>query len=223
MLPWRELGRAVAPDGSELVLRRRGDEFVIRVGGVDLMSSRMHHSEDRLAELGCAGLRTTRNARVLVGGLGMGFTARASLASLGSDAEVVVAELVPEVVAWNREHLAAFAGHPLDDRRLSLCTEDVVDVIDRSRKGFDAILLDVDNGPEALTSAGNARLYSERGLARITAALRPRGTLAVWSAAEQPRFTAKLRRAGFEVSVERVRERPNAGAMHCVWLARSPR
>lgn len=220
MQPWIELGRAKAPDGSELVLRRRGEDFVIRVGGIDLMSSRMHHSEDQLAWLGCAALASAPRARVLVGGLGMGFTTRAALSVLAPDAEVVVAELLPEVVAWNRGPLAEVAGRPLDDRRVQVVERDVVDVIAGSPSSFDAILLDVDNGPEALASTGNARLYSPRGLARIAQALRPAGVLAVWSVAGDERFTAKLARAGFDAKTERVRERPNGGAIHCIWIAR---
>lgn len=223
MLPWVEIDRAPAPDGSELVLRRRGDDYVIRVSGVDLMSSRMHHSEERLAQLGCHGLETAPSARVLVGGLGMGFTARAALDVLGPSAELVVAELVPAVVDWNRTHVGHFARHPLDDPRVQVEVADVVEVIGRATEAFDAMLLDVDNGPDALTDAGNARLYSARGLARVGNALRPGGVAAFWSVERTTGFERDLARAGFDVAVERVRERPSAGAWHTVFLARRPR
>jgi spermidine synthase len=224
MIPWEALGRAAAPGGSVLTLHRRGDEYVIRVDGKDLMGSRQHGSEDALAQLGCQGLGAVERPRVLIGGLGMGFSVRAALDVLGPKAEIDVAELVPVVVAWNRGPLAALAGSPLDDPRVSVCEGDVVELICASRARYDAILLDVDNGPSALTSPSNARLYGPSGLARAAQALKPCGLLAVWSASDEPEFTRKLERAGYEVKIERVLARHNGakrgGKRHVLWLAR---
>lgn len=224
MIPWETLGRGPALGGSELTLHRRGDEYVIRVDGKDLMGSRQHGSEDSLAQLGCAGLDKQPRARVLIGGLGMGFTVRAALDVLAADAFVDVSELVPVVVAWNRGPLAPLAGAPLSDPRVSLREGDVVVQISQSRARYDAILLDVDNGPAALTSPGNARLYGPAGLARAAAALKANGLLAVWSASDEPKFTERLARAGFEVTIERVLARHNGskkgGKRHVLWLAR---
>lgn len=224
MIPWEALGRTKAPGGSELSLHRRGTEYVIRVDGRDLMGSRQHGSEDALAQLGCRGLEQVATARVLIGGLGMGFTLRAALDVLGPQAKVQVAELVPAVVEWNRGPLAQLAGSPLDDPRVSVFTGDVVALIAESRARYDAILLDVDNGPEALTSPGNAQLYGPAGLARARDALKPGGLLVVWSVSEEPKFTAKLQRAGFAVELTRVLARHNAtkrgGKRHVLWLAR---
>jgi len=223
MIPWETLDRAKAPGGTELSLHRRGEEYVIRVAGQDLMGSRQHGSEESLARLGCAGLTGQRGARVLIGGLGMGFTARAALDVLAPDASLEVAELVPAVITWNRGPLAHLAGAPLEDPRVTVHAGDVVDVIGRARSRYHAILLDVDNGPDALTSPTNARLYGAAGLARALAALAPRGTLGVWSAADDPRFTARLGRAGFGVRVEKVLARHNAqkpgGKRHVLWIA----
>jgi spermidine synthase len=188
------------------------------------MGSRQHGSEDALAQLGCKGLEQVAGARVLIGGLGMGFTLRAALDVLGPKAAVQVAELVPAVIEWNRGPLAELAGAPLDDSRVSVFSGDVVELIAQSRSRYDAILLDVDNGPEALTSPGNAKLYGPAGLTRASAALKPHGLLVVWSVTEEPKFTAKLTRAGFEVQLERVLARHNGakrgGKRHVLWLAR---
>jgi spermidine synthase len=219
VVPWKQLGRAVLPDG-ELVLAQRGDEFVLRHRGAELMNSRMHQSEEALATLGCAGLRA--NAHVLIGGLGMGFTTRAALAALGPDARITIAELVPEVVEWNRGPLAHLAGRPLDDPRVEVRVADVAAVIGSQRAALDAILLDVDNGPDAFTAPGNAALYGVRGLERARAALRPGGCLGVWSVEDDRRFTGGLHHAGFTVEKHRVPPRPNSNARHVVWIARSP-
>lgn len=216
MVPWKQLGRAALPDG-ELVLVQRGDEFVLRHRGAELMNSRMHQSEEALATLGCAGLRP--NAHVLVGGLGMGFTTRAVLGALGPDAKITVAELIPEVVEWNRGPLAHLADRPLDDPRVEVRVEDVAAVIQRQPAAFDAILLDVDNGPDAFTAPSNAALYSVRGLERARLALRPGGCLGVWSVEDDPKFTDRLRRARFTVEKHRVPPRPNSNARHVVWIA----
>jgi spermidine synthase len=221
MMPWVTLDRALSTDGGELALARRDREFSIRVDGQVLMSSESHGSEEKLAEHGCAGLRSVPRARVLVGGLGMGFTARAALDVLGADARVDVVELVSAVVAWNRDFIGHLAGAPLRDPRLRVIESDVADTIAAARGRYDAILLDVDNGPQALTSYHNKRLYTAQGLARARRALRHRGTLAVWSAFDAPPFTDRLRQSGFDVSVKRVRAHGTSGHRHALWLARA--
>jgi spermidine synthase len=220
VIPWEELGRARAPDGAELVLCRRGEELVIRAGGRDLMSSRMHGSEEELARRACAGLGD--GARVLVGGLGLGYTLRAALDALPAGASVTVAELVPAVVDWNRGPLAPLAGRPLDDPRVTVEVADVGAVIRRPGKRWDAILLDGDNGPVALTRRGNQALYGATGLSVARAALRLGGTLGVWSASPDDAFAARLRRAGFEVTVATVPARgPAGGSRHTLFFGRA--
>lgn len=223
MIPWEKLGEAIAPGGGKLTLHRRGHEFSIRVDGRDLMGNRQHGSEDALARLGCEGLASVAKARVLIGGLGMGFSLRAALDVLRADAKVEIAELVPAVVAWNRGPLSPLAGAPLEDPRVEVHEGDVIPRIAAARERYHAILLDVDNGPDALTSPGNAQLYGPAGLQRAGGALRPGGTLAVWSAEDDARFTARLERAGFRVRVERVLARHNGakrgGKRHVLWLA----
>ncbi|MBP6633282.1 MAG: hypothetical protein KBG28_10245 [Kofleriaceae bacterium] len=216
MIPWQVLGRERSPRGGELVLARRGAEYVIRVDGIELMTSRNTVSERALARLACAELAGRPRPNVLIGGLGMGFTAGEALTHLGRDANVEVAELLPVIVRWNREHLGALAGTPLADRRLRLIEGDVGALIARSPGRYDAILLDVDNGPEALTAPGNASLYTADGLQRLRAALRPDGVLAVWSAFEAPGFGRRLVAAGFRERRERIDAH---GAHHLVWIA----
>ena len=205
MKPWQTLGSAQAPGGGSLVLQQRGDEFVIRLDGHVLMGSRTSGSERMLSEVGCEPLRAARAPRVLIGGLGLGFTLRAALDLLPAGAEVVVAEIVPEVVEWNRGPLAALAGAPLADPRVRVSTRDVREVIGEG--GFDAILLDVDNGPNAFTLPANRALYDDRGLARVRAALRPRGMLVIWSVGPDADFVARLARAGFSAGSRDVRDR----------------
>ena len=220
MIPWQKLGAARAPEGGELVLYQRDDEFVIRVNGLELMSSRAHGSEERLAELACGGLRP--EARVLIGGLGMGFTLAAALARLPASATVVVAEIVPAVVEWNRGPLAHLAGRPLDDRRATVEVSDVGRLLRGSTRRWDAVLLDVDNGPQALTRKANHTLYGEQGLKLTRSVLRPGGTLAVWSAASNDRFARTLRWVGFTVEVHDVPARGRAGGpLHTIFLARA--
>jgi len=221
MLPRELLGESVTPDGAPITLTREGVALVVRIGNVPLMSSRVHGSEEALAEVGCAGLRARASARVLVGGLGMGFTLRAVLDALDSDAEVVVAELLPTIVAWNRGPLAALAQSPLDDPRTLLVDGDVVAVIRKSARAFDAILLDVDNGPEAFTVASNAWLYGRAGIAGLRDALRPGGRLVVWSAVESESFVRALRAAGMRVEVLPVRARGavRKGSRHWLFVA----
>ena len=222
MLPREVLGESVTPDGLPLTLTREGVALVVRVDNVPLMSSRVHGSEEALAEVGCDGLREHAGARVLVGGLGMGFTLRAVLDALGADAEVVVAELLPSIVEWNRGPLGPLAGTPLDDPRTSLVVGDVIGLVKRSPGAFDAILLDVDNGPEAFTVASNAWLYGPRGLAALRTALRPTGRLVVWSAVESEPFQRALRAAGFSVEVLPVRARGavRKGSRHWLFIGR---
>ncbi len=223
MIPWERLGSAKAPDGGELVLYRRDDQYVIRVDGQELMSSRAHGSEERMAELACADLAARAGARVLVGGLGMGFTLRAVLDAVGPDARVRVAELVPAVVDWNRGPLADLAGRPLDDRRVELHVGDVGALLRAGGPRHDAILYDVDNGPQALTRKGNQVLYGAQGLTLVKGALRPGGRFAVWSASPDQRFATSLRRAGFAaVDIHEVPARGRAGGpRHTIFVART--
>jgi spermidine synthase len=214
-----EIDRSAVPGGKEMVLYRRNDDFVVMVGGQELMGSRAHASEERLATLACAGLRESAGTRVLVGGLGMGYTVRAALRKLGDDARVDVAELVPAVVRWNRGVLAALAGAPLSDPRVHVIEADVGQVLGEAEGVYDAVMLDVDNGPAALTSAANARLYDAQGLARAKRALRVGGVLAVWSTSDDRAFTERLHRTGFATRLERPPARLGGGARHVVWLA----
>ena len=219
------LATALVEDGTtetELRLYRRllkqGPEYTIRIaGGTDLMSSRRHGSEDALGELACRGLSGKPGARVLIGGLGIGFTLASTLRHLGPDASVTVAELVSDVVDWNRTWLGECAGNPLDDPRASAVVGDVAELIERG--DWDAIVLDVDNGPEALTTQSNAGLYSMAGLAKAAKALRERGVLLVWSSSSDGAFERRLRNAGFRVEVHRVRAHQRKGARHVIWVA----
>ena len=217
------LGQTRTPDGEEMALTRCDSEYIILAGGKSLMSSRMHGSEEALATLACHQARTIEEPCVLIGGLGMGFTLRATLDLLPPDATVVVSELVPAVVEWNRGPLGPLAGHPLTDARVVVDINDVADTLTANPGRFDAILLDVDNGPAAFTATRNAELYNDRGLASARAALKVGGALAVWSAWEDRRFEQRLRYAGFSVRVERVRGRlKKGGPRHTIFLGRSP-
>ena len=222
MKPLEILGEARTPDGTLITLAKQDRELLILAGGRPLMSSRMHGSEAALATFGCAAL-PRHGARVLVGGLGMGFTLRATLDLVPPDAQVVVAELMPEIVDWNRGPLSGLANHPLQDRRVTIQVDDVGVVMRGERAGFDAILLDVDNGPDAFTASGNVSLYGDAGLAAARTALRPGGMLAVWSAWEDRKFEQRLRYAGFTVRVERVRARlKQGGPRHTIFIGRIP-
>ena len=222
MKPWELVDTAAVPGGGTLRLLRRDAEFSMRLDGTELMGSRVRGSEEALAQLGCAELGDTARPRLLIGGLGMGFTLRAALDRLGPEAEVVVAELVPAVVAWNRGPMAALAGHALADPRVDVREADVGRLIRSGRAGYDAILLDVDNGPAGLTRDANDGLYGAQGLAQGWAALRPGGVFCVWSAAPDPAFTRRLRRAGFLAQERTVRAHASRGARHTIWLARRP-
>lgn len=222
MLPRIRLRTALIPDTKvELQLYQSGDLFSIKIPGRgDLMNSRVHGSEKALANLACERLQGIAKPRLLVGGLGMGFTLAAALDALGPAAEIVVAELVPEVVEWNRTLIGGPAGHPLADARSKVYVGDVADLIRRERHGFDAILMDVDNGPEALVRRENNWLYEVPGLEATRAALRPGGVLAVWSASADRLFSIRLRQAKFTVREHVVRpHRPGKGPRHHIWVA----
>jgi spermidine synthase len=218
MKPWEVLGQARTPDGATMTLTRSGTEHVIRVDGQHLMSSRMHGSEEALAALACEHARTRPRPAVLVGGLGMGFTLRATLDLLPPAATVVVVELLPAVVVWNRSLLGELAGHPLGDPRVTVEVADVGATMRASAGRFDVILLDVDNGPSAFTSSDNDGLYDEPGLAAARNALADGGVLAVWSAKDDRRFQQRLRHAGFRVDVKQVRGHMNKGPRHVIFL-----
>lgn len=217
------LGTAIIPGkGTQLRLLQRNEEFSIRIAGVsgELMNTRLHGSEDALATLACERIVDHPAPKVLIGGLGMGFTLAAALQSLGDTAEVVVAELVPEVEQWNLGPLGSAAGYPLKDPRARVHIGDVVKLIKDSPASYDAILLDIDNGPEGLTRKENDWLYSPAGIEAAQAALRPDGILAYWSAGQDPTFTERLKRAGLTAEAVTVRaHRPGKGARHVIWLA----
>jgi spermidine synthase len=213
------VGEAVAPDGTVLTLHEHDGDYVIRVNGVELMSTRRHASEERLAELACLPARHTSGAQVLIGGLGLGFTLRAALRCLASDARVVVAELLPEVVAWNENPSFSLAREPLADARVDVRQVDVARILEDSPGLFDAIMLDVDNGPDPLTTAGNARLYRDEGIAMTIEALRPGGRVAYWSAQGDAAFERSLRRAGLTVRVTKVRAHASGGPWHRMLVA----
>ena len=218
MKPWEVLGRTRTPDGSELTLTRHVSEYLILINGQILMSSRMHGSEEALAVLGCRRARMLTRPRVLVGGLGMGFTLRAALDILPPTALVLIAELVPAVLEWNQGSLGLLAGRPLDDTRVRIEDGDVATTMLSNPGQFDAVLIDVDNGPIALTSS-NAGLYDSEGIALARSSLRPGGVLAVWSAGDDRRFEQRLRAAGFSVQRERVSSRLKKGPRHTILVA----
>ena len=218
MIPRVLIDTARVPgDNVELRLVQRGDDFMIVLDRNELMSSRMSASEEALADLGCAHLTARKGARVLIGGLGMGFTLRRALKILPADAEVVVAELVPKIVEWARGPLAHIFDGCLDDPRVRIAVGDVAWAIEDG--GWDAILLDVDNGPDGLTHAGNDKLYSARGLQVTKRALRVGGVLAIWSAYADAAFTKRLKDCGYLVDEQVVRARGPKGARHVIWLA----
>ena len=206
--------------GGELRLIQRGSEFSIMLGGNELMNSRLSGSEEALADTACERISATMRPRLLIGGLGMGFTLRAALSALGAEARIEVAELVPAVIRWARGPLAPLFGSSLTDPRVSILEADVGDLIASAQARYDAILLDVDNGPDGLTRAANDRLYDMPGLGRAWSALRPGGVLAIWSARPDRAFTQRLRKAGLVVDEVTVRANSGrAGARHLIWLA----
>jgi spermidine synthase len=219
MIPWIELDRTALPQGGKLRLMRRGHEFSIKLGVAELMTSRLFASEEALATLAAEKLKDRTKPRVLIGGLGMGFTLRAALGAFGAHAEIVVAELVPAVVRWATGPMAELFGGSLDDKRVELVEADVAALIRRARPLYDAILLDVDNGPEGMTQSANDHLYSMRGLAAARAALSPGGVLAVWSQGPDRAFAKRFEQAGFSVEDKRVRARGvRGGSRHLIWL-----
>ena len=224
MIPWTHLDTATVPgDGGELRLMQRGQEFSIMSGSIELMNSRLSGSEEALATLVSDRLQARLAPQVLIGGVGMGFTLRAALTSLGPKAQVTVAELVPAVIRWARGPMAHLTGACLDDPRVRIVESDVGLLIGAAAGAYDAILLDVDNGPEGLSRPANDRLYDRAGLEAARRALRPGGVLAVWSSSPSAPFTLRLKRAGFAVEEQRVRaSRSGRGARHVIWLAMAP-
>ena len=222
MKPWILLDSAQVPNkGGELRLYQRDKDFSIRITGRgELMNTRLHGSEDSLAELSCARLKNTTNPTILIGGLGMGFTLAAALKHASKEAQIIIAELVPGVVKWNKGPLGEHAGNPIQDSRVSVQETDVSRLINNIYDAYDAILLDVDNGPEGLTRKKNNWLYSIDGLTAAYSALKPQGILAVWSAGPEKAFTQRLKKVGFDVDEERVFAHGNKGTRHVIWFAR---
>ena len=219
MKPLERLGEARTPNGTLIALYRHDGAYLIRADGVELMSTRRHLSEDRLAEVACAPLRDTAGMRVLIGGLGLGFTLRAALRQLRDDAEVVVAELVPEVVAWNADPQYDLSADAMNDPRVSVVHDDVINVLRGNPGSFDAIMLDTDNGPDGMLMSENARLYAIRGIGVTVAALRSGGSVVYWSVGDDPKFARALRGVGLEVSTLRVRAHDTTGPMHTLYVA----
>jgi spermidine synthase len=218
--PWTLVETVAVPGtGEEMRLLQRGDDFSIRLGTIELMNSRAHHSEEQLAALACAKIAGRPNPRCLIAGLGMGYTLRATLDLLGPQARVSVAELVPAVVAWNRGPLAGLSGNALTDPRVDLVEGDVADVIASARATYDAILLDVDDGPEDRPHGATDRLFKEPGLRAAYAALRTGGVFAVWSPGPNTHFAPRLRKVGFAAEEHRVRAASGGGSRHVIWIA----
>ncbi len=220
MKPYERLGEARTPDGSILALYRHDGAYLIRADGVELMSTRRHHSEDRLAELACEPLRNTPGARVLIGGLGLGFTLRAALRVLPADAEVVVAEFLAEVIAWNANPEYDLSAEAMRDPRVRVVQDDVVNVLQGSPGAFDAIMLDTDNGPDGMLMTENTRLYTAKGVVATVAALRAGGTIVYWSVGDDPRFARTLRHVGLTVEAEKSRAHQTSGPLHTLYIAR---
>jgi spermidine synthase len=219
MKPLERLGEARTPNGTVLTLYRHDGAYLIRADGVELMSTRRHHSEDRLAEVACASLREVAGARVLIGGLGLGFTLRAALQQLRDDAEVVVAELVPEVVEWNADPRYDLSVKAMADPRVRVVNDDVSNVLRANPDGFNAIMLDTDNGPEGMLMTENARLYARHGIGLTIAALRAGGSIVYWSVGDDPKFVRALRGSGLDVSTINVRAHDTSGPMHTLYVA----
>jgi spermidine synthase len=221
MIPWKHIDTTAVPGSDvELRLMQRGDEFSMKLGQNELMSSRLSGSEEALATLTCRRLDAIKAPHLLIGGLGMGFTLRAALAVLGPTARITVAELLPAVITWAHGPMAEIFGDSLDDPRAKILSADVIVVIAAKPSAFDAILLDVDNGPEGLIRKANDALYDAKGLKAIRRALKPGGVLAVWSSGPHPAFSRRLRDAGFEVNEVAVRATTKrSGARHLIWFA----
>ena len=221
MIPWKVLDTAKVPGGNEVLrLKQRGAEFVIMLGDNQLMSNRLSATEQALATIACDALRAAKQPRILIGGLGMGFTLRAALKIMGPHARIEVAELVPEVVKWARGPMAEIFEGSLDDPRTKIHVKDVGELIRAAKLTYDAILLDVDNGPEGLSREANDALYDDKGLRAAHAALRPGGVLAIWSSAPHAGFSARLHKTKFAVKEIAVRAKgPRGGAQHLIWTA----
>ncbi len=220
MKKWVPVDKTLTAGGKTVSLHEHDGDYAIRVDGATLMSTRQHGSEELLAELACAHLKGKRRARVLIGGLGFGFTLKAALSVVAPDATVVVAEILAAVIAWNRNPSFHLAAGSLEDPRVIVLHRDVREVIGEARGGFDSIILDVDNGPAALSADGNRRLYDRAGLQSARAALRPDGCVAFWSAAPDPAFEKLMSGAGFMVEVRSCRSRSNSGRRHTIFLGR---
>ena len=223
MLPWTQLHTAQIPNGGgELTLSQRGDEFSIKLSGKrgELMNSTVYNSEKVLSQLGCAHIKPHLDAHILVGGLGMGYTLAAALKAVNADSVVTVAELIPEVIEWNKGPLGKCAGNPLQDSRTKVHIGDVKELLSTRQPTFDAILLDVDNGPKGLTHADNNGLYSEDGLKDIYDTLQPNGMLAIWSAGPDYLFTVRLKKIGFRVDTRTVQASPKKRSQHTIFLAK---
>lgn len=224
MIPWTEIDRAKIPGrNGDITLLKRDREFSIRTAGTELMNSRRHGSEDALATLTCNRIKRMPCPKVLIGGLGMGYTLAAALERAESRTQFTVAELIPAVIKWNRQHLGHLAGMPLEDPRVTLKEGDVTEIIKKGEFAWDAILLDVDNGPKALTRKANDYLYSKPGLKAAFSALCPGGVLSVWSSEPDEAFTRRLKQCGFRAETATVRARkPGKGSRHTLWLAQRP-
>jgi spermidine synthase len=220
--PTETLAATTAPDGARLVLYRHDGAYLLVVDGVELMSTRRVHSEIRLAELVCEPLRATAGARVLIGGLGFGATLAAALRLLPDDASLVVVELLPDVIAWNRNPEWALAGSAMNDPRVTVVQNDVANVLRESTAGFDAIMMDVDNGAESFTTGSNRKLYGEKGIRSAVAALRAAGRIAYWSVDAEPAFVRALKGVGLQVSVHKVRSHATSGGYNNVIVATRP-
>lgn len=219
MIPWLHLDIGLIPGGGELRLKRRGAEFSIRLGHNELMNSRLSGSEEAMATLSAERLKAHKAPHILIGGLGMGFTLKAALAAFDAQSRIVVAELVPAVIAWAHGPMAELFGDCLADPRITLKQADVRELIAEGPALYDAILLDVDNGPEGMTRKSNDRLYDERGIAAALAALRPGGVLAVWSMGPDAEFTKRLKRSGARVEEIGIKaHRGRSGTRHIIWL-----
>ena len=219
MKPHERLGEARTPNGTLITLYRHDGAYLIRAGGVELMSTRRHLSEDRLAEVACAPIREVPQARVLIGGLGLGFTLRAALRQLRQDAEIVVAELLAEVIAWNQDPAYGLSHEAMSDPRVRVVHDDVTNVLRASPGGFDAIMLDTDNGPDGMLMSENAALYAASGIALTVAALRPGGSIVYWSVGDDPKFARALRGSGLAVTTLLVRAHDTTGPMHTLYVA----
>jgi spermidine synthase len=219
MKPFEKLGEARTPNGTLIALYRHDGAYLIRADGVELMSTRRHLSEDRLAEVACGPLQELPRARVLIGGLGLGFTLRAALRHLREDAEIVVAELLAEVIAWNADPRYGLSVDAMRDPRVRVLQDDVVDVLRTNPAAFDAIMLDTDNGPDGMLMSESARLYATRGIEITVAALRAGGSIVYWSVGDDPGFASALRRSGLAVKTLHVRAHDTTGPMHTLYVA----